>query len=198
LQPGAHLLCRIYVIRSVQRDDKNSGCLSQNRGAKPVAVQVAIGDVFLIPLTEQSWAYGQLVSAWNGELYVAIFGDKTERDEANSKAILGIKPVFLVLTLDAKLWHGHWPIIGNVQTNLSSFPQPAFKVRQKGIVYIESRDRARTRQATAHESQILRFRTVTSPAAIEQVVRAYFGIGDWNPHFENYLADYAYKSGELL
>jgi hypothetical protein len=39
---------------------------------------------------------------------------------------------------------------------------------------------------------------LASPAAIEKVVRAYFGIDDWNPRFENYLADYAYKSGELL
>jgi Immunity protein 26 len=163
-----------------------------------VAVQVKTGDVFLIPLTEESWTYGQLVSAWNGELYVAIFDEKVEKDHADPKAIVGLKPVFLVLTLDAKLWHGHWPIIGNVQTNLSEFPRPVFKVRQKGIVHIESRDRAISRPATAEESEILRYRAVTSPAAIEKVVRAYFGIGDWNPHFDNYLAEYAHKSSQVL
>lgn len=62
-----------------------------------MAVQVKIGDVFLIPLAEKSWAYAQLVSEWNGGLYVAIFGAKIAKDDADPKTIVGLKPVFLVL-----------------------------------------------------------------------------------------------------
>jgi hypothetical protein len=96
------------------------------------------------------------------------------------------------------LWHRHWPIIGNVQDNLRGFPQPNYKVRQNGVVFLESRDRTLSRPATAEEAEILRYRTVTSPAAIEVVVRAHFGIGEWNSRFEGHLADYAYRSAALL
>jgi hypothetical protein len=163
-----------------------------------MAKKVNVGDVFLIPLAESCWAIGQILAAWNEELYVAIFGEKIHQPYPDPEIVIGLQPTFLVLTLDAKLWHEAWPVVGNVRENLSRFPQPAFKVRHKGVVYVESRDRKLSRPATASESQILRYRTVTSPAAIEEAVRAHFGNGDWNPRFESYLAEYAYKVSGVL
>lgn len=163
-----------------------------------MGIQVNAGDVFLVPLDGKSWALGQIVSDYKGELYVAIFGQKVATQDVDSKSVIGQEPIFLVLTLDAKLFHGDWPILGNVQDNLADFPQPAFKVRQSGVVHIESRDRTISRQATPAEAEILRYRSVSSPAVIEEAVQGNFGICDWNPHFDKFHADYAHQSARLL
>jgi hypothetical protein len=163
-----------------------------------MGIQAKVGDVFLVPLDDRSWACGQIVSAWNDELYLAIFGQKVEDRSVDVRSAIDQEPALLVLTLDAKFWHGDWPIIGNVRENLADFPQPAFKVRQSGVVYVESRDRAISRPASPSEVEILRYRNVSSPAVIEEAIHAYFGIGEWNPHFDKFHADYAYRSGQLL
>lgn len=162
-----------------------------------MGIQARVGDVFLIPLNGQSWACGQVVSAWNAELYVAIFASKVNRqfEPAN---IIAQEPIFLTLTLDAKLYHGEWPIIGNIQENLARLPQPAFKVRQSGVAYVESRDRTSSRPAAPEEAEILKYRTVSSPAVVQNGVQAHFGIGEWSSKYEDMRADYAYKSSLLL
>ena len=163
-----------------------------------MGIQVKVGDVFLVPLDGKSWAVGQLVSSWNDELYVAIFGQKVETQNVNPQSVADLEPIFLALTLDAKLFHGDWPIIGNVQANLASFPQPAFKVRQSGVVYIESRDRKFTRPASTSEAEQLIYRSVSSPAVVEKGVQAHFGLGDWSVHYDEFQSDYAAASSKLL
>lgn len=160
-------------------------------------IQAKVGDVFLIPLDGQSWACGQLVSAWNDELYVAIFGEKVEA-QVEPRSVISQEPIFLTLTLDAKLSNGDWPIIGNVQENLARFPQPAFKVRQSGLVYVESRDRTISRPAAPKEVEILKYRTVSSPAVIQKAVQAYVGIGEWSSNYDGFFAEYAFESSRLL
>lgn len=163
-----------------------------------MGIQVNVGDVFLVPLDDENGALGQLVSDYKGELYVAIFGQKIATQDLDPRRVIGQEPIFLALTLDAKLFHGDWPIVGNVQENLADFPQPAFKVRQSGVAYIESRDRSVSRPAAPAEAEILRYRSVSSPAVIEKAVQAHFGIGDWTPHYDEFPADYAYQSARLL
>lgn len=163
-----------------------------------MGIQVKVGDVFLVPLDGKSWAVGQLVSAWNDELYVAIFGQKIETHNVDPHSVIDQEPVFLALTLDAKIFHGDWPIVGNVQENLASFPQPAFKVRQAGVVYMESRDRTVSRPASSSEAEMLRNRSVSSPAVIEEAVQGYFGVCEWNPHYDKFHSDYAAASSKLL
>lgn len=163
-----------------------------------MGIQAKAGDVFLVPLDGKSWALGQLVSDYEGELYVAIFCQKVETTELDPRSVIGLKPAFLALTLDAKLFHGDWPLLGNVQENLSSFPQPTFKVRQSGVVQIESRDRTVSRPATPAEAEILRYRSVSSPAVIEGAVKAHFDAGEWNPHYEDLDANYAFESSRLM
>ncbi|MEP1422293.1 MAG: Imm26 family immunity protein [Erythrobacter sp.] len=163
-----------------------------------MGIEVNVGDVFLVPLDDKSWALGQIISDYEGELYVAIFSEKQETQKVDPDSVIGQKPTFLALTLDAKLFHGDWPILGNMQDNLADFPQPNFKVRQSGVVHIESRDRSVSRQATPAEAEILGYRSVSSPAVIENAVKAHFGIGDWTTHYNEFQADYAYRSARLL
>jgi Immunity protein 26 len=88
--------------------------------------KVKSGDVFLIPVDQTNNAGGIIISDRKGELYVAVFQERFDRSESDTKKIVSGIPMFLALTLDAKLWHGHWPIIGNELAQTFKFPQPAF------------------------------------------------------------------------
>ena len=102
-----------------------------------MAIKANVGDVFLVPLDGKRWAVGQVVSSWNEELYVAIFDNQVGVQRLDVPKIVDMQPVFLALTLDAKIWNGDWPIIGNIQENLSEVPQPAFKVREEGYIKVD-------------------------------------------------------------
>jgi hypothetical protein len=162
-------------------------------------IRVKVGDVFLIPIDETTWVIGQLVRKLQSELYVAIFADRYSSTDVEPRSILDKKPLFLVLTLDALLYHGMWPIIGNVQENRNSIPEPAFKVGIWGSgPHIISRDEKISRLATPAELGVLRPRTVDSPKNIEIMVRNYFGMNEDQFDFDDYLAAYAEISGKLL
>ena len=162
-------------------------------------IRVKVGDVFLIPVDEATWVVGQLVRKKGSQLYVAIFADRYSSTDVEPRSIIGKKPLFLVLTLDALLYHGMWPIIGNVQENRNSIPEPAFAVIVWGSgTHIISRDERISRLATQEELQILKPRTLRSPNNIEIMVRNYFVANENQEEFDDYLATYAEKSGKLL
>ncbi|MFN4097926.1 MAG: Imm26 family immunity protein, partial [Sphingomonas sp.] len=99
--------------------------------------KVVVGDVFLIPLDEERYGIGQLAGDWKGELYVVIY-DKIVSAEASPADVDKESLLFAALTLDAKLHHGNWRIIGNRRENIENIPQPWFKVGVEGRTYIES------------------------------------------------------------
>jgi Immunity protein 26 len=169
-----------------------------NAEVKKMGVKVKVGDVFLVPLDKLSSAGGIVISNRKGELYVAVFQERFDANESDTKKIVNGTPLFLTLTLDAKLWHGHWPIIGNELKNTAKFPRPAFKIQFNEKGYIESLDMGIQRLASENELSILRFRKVSSPAILDDAVKGKFGIVEWNPHYDSLLADYAIKSSKLL
>src|SRR5205085_8082312 len=103
-----------------------------------------------------------LAGDWKGELYVVIYNKVVSRD-ASPADVNGAELLFAALTVDAKFYHGDWPVIGNQQDNLSALPQPWFKVGVSGETHIEARDRSLTRRATSTEAAGLRHRTVVPP-----------------------------------
>lgn len=157
----------------------------------------SVGDVFLIPVDGERYGIGQLAGDWKGELYVVVF-DKLVSQTASPADIDGCELVFAALTLDAKLYHGHWPVIGNRVDNLSDLPQPWFKVGVGGETHIESRDRLATRQATEAERAGLQHRTVVAPVRVEKALKALHGIGEWTAEFDELRATYALESVKLV
>ena len=155
-----------------------------------------LGDVFLIPLDEARRGIGQVAGDWRGELYVVVF-DRVVSADADASEADGASLLFAALTLDAKFFHGDWPIIGARIENLANIPQPVFKVDQGGQVYVESRDRTFSRKATQGEADELRFRTVVAPVRIETALKAANGLGPWQDRFDDLRADYALSSSRL-
>ncbi len=157
-----------------------------------------LGDVFLIPIDGSRFGLGQIAGDWKGELYVVVYDTVHPSPEVDPQSVATERPLFAALSLDAKIHHGDWPIIGNVTENLDRLPQPVFKVNLGGQVYIESRDRSKSRPASDLEAGALRFRTVVAPVRLESALKARHGVGEWNPRYDELLADYALESSRLI
>jgi hypothetical protein len=164
-----------------------------------VKIAPRVGDVFLIPLDETSYAGGHVIAIReNAELYVAVFGHRLRHDEIDPEAAIAGDPVLLTLTFDAKLFHGEWPIIGNLMGATDRYPDPAFKIKHAGVMNIESRDKSVRRPAGEDELEFLQYRSVGSPMIIEDAIKAHFGIGRWSESYNKRLAEYAVSSSKLI
>lgn len=157
-----------------------------------------VGDVFLLAIDDSRFGLGQIAGDWKGELYVIIYDAVYGIGEVDPNSVLSEKPLFAALSLDAKIHHGDWRIIGNVLENLDRIPQPVFKVNQDGKVFIESRDRSVSRLASSSEAEALRLRTVVAPVRLENALKAHNGVGDWNPRYDELRAGYALESSQLV
>jgi len=158
-----------------------------------------VGDVFLIPLDETSAVGGHVIAIReNEELYIAIMGRRLRRDESDPEVAIAGDPVLLTLSFDAKLSNGEWPIIDNLAGAIDRYPHPAFKIKHAGTMSVESRDKSVRRPATADELEVLQNRSVASPMIIEDAIRAYFGLGEWNESYNKRRAEYAAASSELI
>lgn len=164
-----------------------------------MGINAKVGDVFLIPLDETSCVGGQVISIRDeNEFYLAVFGQRLSKDETDPETATSGAPKLLGLSFDAKLWHGHWPIIGNLIEKVGAYPQPNYKVRIAGVLSFESRDATVTRPITDEEAKILEYRGVSDAAVIENAIKAIFGIGEWSEHYDDIRAEYAIASSKLL
>lgn len=157
-----------------------------------------VGDVFLVPIDESRRGIGQIAGDWKGELYVVIFDAVYDGENVDPNSVNSATPLFAALSLDAKIHNGDWRIIGNVTENLDGIPQPVFKVNQDGEVFLESRDRSATRQASSEEAESLRLRTVVAPVRLEKALKAYNGVGDWSIRYDDLRYDYALESSRYV
>lgn len=158
-----------------------------------------VGDIFLIPIDDKSAAGGQVISIRKkGELYLAIFGQRLSLDENDITLAVSGPLVFLTLSLDAKIWHKSWPIIGNQIKLVNQYPQPTYKIEHYGVMSIESRDETKRRAASIDEIKVLKYRKVVAPIIVEDAIKAYFGIGEWIEYYDGLRAEHAIASSKLL
>ncbi len=157
-----------------------------------------VGDVFLLPIEGSRMGIGQVAGDRQGELYFVIYDVVHETAEVEPASVLRETPLFAALSMDAKIYHGDWPIIGNVPENLARIPQPVFKVDQGGQTFLESRDRSVYRPASSAEAETLRLRTVVAPIRLEKALKAYNGVGEWTEIYDDLRAGYALQSSRLI
>lgn len=146
------------------------------------------GQVFQVPLADNLVGYGQILAKIRpNPLFVAMFDLISPASETlGLEAVVNSKPVLLGNTLDAKIWHGHWPVIGSREPCLDGIPFPKFKVSigRSNAVYVISYDGNKRRRATEDEEALLELRTTVSPALFERALKAFHGIEEWNEKFD--------------
>lgn len=148
------------------------------------------GDVFLLPIDKSRVGLGQIVDVLPSELYVVIFSKAWSTSSPPSACdVVGQEVLFASLTFDAKLNNGEWTLVGNVTDNLKNIKLPLSKVRISGVMHIESHDGKWSRRATEGEAEHLRFRKTVAPVRLEKALKAYFGIIESHPAYDELRYD---------
>ncbi len=149
--------------------------------------RIKVGDVFTLPLDDERLGFGQVVAKYKKDgYYFAIFDRAYSRSAlpSASKVIMD-RVAFLALSLDAKIFAGHWQIVGN-EPVAPDLPMPAYKetVGTPDRVDVVDYSGAQRRRATADEAELLPYQTIVSPAVLEKALRAKHGLEPWHEIFD--------------
>ena len=157
-------------------------------------LKLKVGDVFEIPINDNLVGYGQIVRAGK-VLYVVIFEEAYPRAERVDVQKVVAGKIFLVgHTLDGRLYHGMWKIIGNVPVNTTRIPFPCYKVGlgSEGIVVVDF-DGIVIRKANESEENLLTFETTHAPIGFEHALQAKHGVRPWDPDDEQLTIEFVKK-----
>ena len=161
-------------------------------------IRAKLGDIFMIPVQDSKYAIGQVLNIRHGgELYIAVWRDLVGEGEFKRESLLHSSPWLGVLTLDALIWHGRWPIIDNYTDNIGEIPRPYFKLNDSGVYNIVDIDLEPIREVKSGEMDQLINKTTVAPIVVQDAVQAWFGIGDWNRNDDKLLFEYVIKSSAI-
>jgi hypothetical protein len=137
------------------------------------------GDVFAFDIDDGRVAAGQLIlKKANKLLHVVIFRPLWAKDGAlDANKIAASEILFVGGTLDARLWHGDWRLIGNVEPDLSRVPLPFYKSRRSGRDYVLDFQGNAIREADSDDLRFYHSEWFVSPMVFEDAVKAYHGLG---------------------
>lgn len=162
-----------------------------------MGIRAEPGDVFLIPLGDKGYGIGIVAAKWQSELYLVVFSETVAGiDALTDLDVATHTPLFASSSLDAKIWHGHWPIVKRGE-NLNGIQQPIYKVQEPSGWVAESFDR-RFRNVIAEDVvDELRFRKCVAPIRLERALKAHIGDGDWLPAYDEFRYEEVLKSREV-
>lgn len=150
-------------------------------------VKARVGDIFQIPIDDTRVGYGQVVMQPDkSSLFICIYSIRTRPGEQpDLDAVVQSEILLAGNTFDARIWHGYWPVVGNIEPNMATIALPNYKEGLPGRANVENLDRTRRRPATKEEEQILPFRSYVAPIRFEKALKALAGIGEWRPEHED-------------
>ncbi len=155
------------------------------------------GDLFSIPLDEKYFCLGVVAEKWEKELYIVLFEEKFDNTADLSEVKLEkLTPIFASSSLDAKIWHGHWPIVRR-GCDTSKIIQPIYKVEEPGGIVVETFDRKFRKRVGSDVSDRLRYRKGVAPVRLEKAIKSYHGFGEWDSMFEELRFIYVEESNRV-
>ncbi|WP_143961168.1 Imm26 family immunity protein [Litoribacter populi] len=152
-------------------------------------MKLKTGDIFTIPIDDARIGLGQIVNIPNKNNFIIIvFKNSYDKNKIPSlEEIVKSEVLFLGYTLDAKLYHKHWVIIGNYADNVASIPLPYFKLGTSPDVNIINYKGDFVRKAKQEEDKYIEYKTVTAPVEYELALKAYHNVVDWEEDFNSLL-----------
>jgi hypothetical protein len=164
-------------------------------------MKLKVGDIFTIPIDENRNGIGQILSIPNKDSFIIIIFDLIrekglllENLDLNSCNI-----VFLGYTLDAKLYHKHWLIIGNSNENISSVYLPYYKLgTPPDDIFITNYKGERIRKALLNEFEKLNYQSVVAPVRYETALKAHFNLAEWEDRYNDLLYTYTLDSIKIV
>ena len=131
------------------------------------------GDIFEFRPNENSSGYGQIIGfGKGGSLSVVIFKSMYKSRPDTLSEIIRDDILLIANTFDAKLYHKHWIIIGNLDLTQTNVKLPYYIVGTE-ISLLEDFYGKTIREATAEERQNLTFRSYVAPVRLELAFKAF-------------------------
>lgn len=163
-----------------------------------MSIAAKVGDLFAVPLSPTAWGAGVVARKWKSELYLVFFKEQfNDLDKIRIVEIGALTPCLASSSLDAKIWHGHWPVVRE-GIDTSILVQPIYKVEEPGGMIAESFDRKYRCAIDADTAELLTYRKVVAPVRLENALKACHGIGQWDSIFDELSYDLAVASTRVL
>jgi hypothetical protein len=131
-------------------------------------------------------AFGQVVAEARASLYFALFERAYDRRTApGARTVVNDAIAFVALSFDGKLRVGDWEIVGNEPVSVE-IALPAYKrsVGSPDRFEVVDFSGQRRRAASTDEAETLPYRTVVSPAVLEDALRAHHGLAPWDELYD--------------
>jgi hypothetical protein len=160
-------------------------------------MKLNVGDIFEFSINDNNSSYGQIIEIPNEEsITIVVFEDQYKQrpllDEIVDDEIL-----LMGNTFDAKLYHGHWVIIGNYTSNLDSIKLPYYKIGTKPV-YIEDFKGNKLRKAKKEEVEKLIYRPYVAPVRFELALKAHCKVVEWKEIYDDLLYSRAVSASEMI
>jgi len=162
-----------------------------------MGIQVKAGDFFCVQLHTNSFGLGVVAAKWNSELFVVMFEETIVAPRSEEIDFSVLTPLLASSSLDAKLYHGDWPIVKE-DTNITALNQPIYKVEESQGTIAESFDRKIRVTVDSSIAEQLQYRKGVAPIRLEKALKAHHGDGVWEPHFNELLYQEVLRSNAVL
>jgi hypothetical protein len=139
------------------------------------------GDIFTIELNDAEVGFGQIIALpTKSTLIIALFDLKLPKaGNYDIEIVAASEVLFLGYSLDAKLYHKNWVIIGNLEPR-SDILLPYCKLgTPPGAIYITDFKGKRLRECTVEEFNLLSYQTVIAPVRYENALKAFYRFREW-------------------
>jgi len=164
-------------------------------------MRLKVGDVFTIPIDENRLGLGQIINKPNKDSLIIVVYDFSF-DKEIIPSLNGLEEYKILLlgqTLDAKLYHKHWIVIGNNDKNITSIYLPYYKLgTPPKDIYIVNFKGETLRRATIHEFNTLNYQSIVAPVRYENALKAHFNLLNWDDIYDDLLYSYTLNSIKIL
>lgn len=139
-----------------------------------------------MPIDEQRIGFGQIVSTRSHNFIMIVFeGTWDKNEKPKLKEIAQREILFMGYSMDAKLYHKHWEIIGNYNKNLKQIELPYYRLgTPPDEIYLLDHTGKKIRPCTEEEFEKLKYRKVKAAVEYELALKAYYGQQEWEEDFE--------------
>jgi len=153
-------------------------------------MKIREGDVFLIPVTSERVAVGQIVyrygpgkTPWFMVVYDGLYPRQPVPDLAD---VLAQAIRLQAISFDPLIRHGRWPRVGNEPLPLDRISWPTFKIMTKPPDTWEVIDHAMKtiRPASRRDVDELPMWTSVGPIRLEHAAQALAGLGPWSRDYD--------------
>ena len=144
-----------------------------------------IGDVLSIPIIGNLCAAAQVLAKRN-ILYIVVFSELRQCGSIGVEAATSA-PILVGWTMDAKIYHGDWEIVGRSMPIACDYLKKNYTVEHLGKIWVEDFDGKLLHPASSDEIKSLFNRSSYSPVRLERAIRAYHNLEPWNSEFDDLL-----------